>query len=1108
MPEIRTFEAPGAARPIQLNLSATEMVVFDHLSGEALLSVVEEHERLRIAEFWDTKLLRPSGDGQWVEGLDNKKGANGQPGPAYLTSRALQAIAGSHLWGVELVSSLRGMSLEEQRASIRRHLPATRSEAKKFLRDLAPAFAPDFRAMLAEAGNPAALITKLVNALRTNSGAPQYHPARYMELLTLLWAKGYLLFPLDLRDWRTAAKWATLTNPIYSSRTEAIEEARIAMKLFERNETMAILYGFFGSSAVAAAADLSPALIDAYEQRMLELIVARNPDDQTYRYHTTNTAYTLRMLHNAAHPANPVALVRSRATQRTQGPLRTDGTFRWLAQTRPDLTEWADALRDYVAQLTTGRIGTQITKLNHLADFLVSLEAPLLCPAETVRSVHIYDASLANGNTFFEYLRRNVSNKQGRATSMLKEAREFFDWYADFLIASKDSRAASFRNPVLSSDSLGSRRRDAQTSRNALPSYILQELKSVLTEGDFAFGKGLPRHWVRLIDGHTGQPTRVWFPGLTVCLYLMLEAPLRSHQARWLDSGHLDEQIYDPAVNRCVPNPSSHAIRGRREGVLRVQHDSLRKADWLGLWVNTNKTALYDVQDVGYLIPFVSDTLAQLLTLMQGWQARYQPPLARPIPYYHEGHGMEERKRLESKGPQVAPLFLDPSGHVSKRTPLSYDKLAVFYTTALAEVQDRIKRKHNHDIQLVTRDGRGKLHWKVDLHSLRVSGITAMIESGVPLEVVSQFVAGHATLVMTLHYLKYSPLKIRKLLADAHERSLESMDFVGSEVFMEHLDSFAPFLLGQEGAGVGPGMGALREKSGILTITSDGICPGTSCSSGGPPESANQPNGPVPGGQRCGLCRYWITGPAHLLGQVAAVNNLAYVIRKKGLEVAELNDARLEAEDEGNQRKARELRDRVDLLNRELAIDLEEWAARYRYAEQSTNLLNQYLAARAKVDGSKVPVPLLTAGSAAELKVTLEEAHEFALLDQITQTSEFVTGFKNREAELEKNTILSRMMAANGITPFLLTLSDQQAHEAANLLSAMLLQQVKSQELSDVLTGRKPLDEYPRLAAAVNQLQAAVDSGKLDSTFTLAPVSLPTGSEYLVLDDEQEEGFA
>jgi len=419
----------------------------------------------------------------------------------------------------------------------------------------------------------------------------------------------------------------------------------------------------------------------------------------------------------------------------------------------------------------------------------------------------------------------------------------------------------------------------------------------------------------------------------------MLETPLRSHQARWLDSGLLDEMVYDPISHTEVKNPSPHAIPGRSEGALHLQRDPLRNQGWLGLWVNTNKTASYDRETVGFLIPYVSDRLATLLTLMIEWQRRYLPPMLCPIPHYSDAHNvMVERRRLDGKCQQVVPLFRDPfvSHPLQLRvrhqnTPFSYNRLAVFYAAVLAETQKRIKAKHGHDIRLVTTGEDGKLRWLVDLHSLRVSGITSMIESGVPLEVVSQFVAGHATLVMTLHYLKYSPLKLREFLADAHEKMLANTDFVGSELFSANLGELAPFMLSQAGAGAGPGFASLKERTGIMTITSEGICPGTSCSTGGPAvDSGGRNHGPVPGGQRCGLCRYWITGPAHLLGQVAAVNNLAYAIRKKGLEVAHLNDQRLDAEDEGNRSKARQLRDRVDILNRELAIDVEEWAARYK----------------------------------------------------------------------------------------------------------------------------------------------------------------------------------
>ncbi|MFL9964563.1 hypothetical protein PQR02_26550 [Paraburkholderia sediminicola] len=365
---------------------------------------------------------------------------------------------------------------------------------------------------------------------------------------------------------------------------------------------------------------------------------------------------------------------------------------------------------------------------------------------------------------------------------------------------------------------------------------------------------------------------------------------------------------------------------------------------------------------------------------------------------------------------------------------------------------------------------------------------------------------------MTLHYLKYSPAKLRKFILDAHERMVNDQDFVGSELFASSLDELAPYLLGQEGPGVGPGFRALQERTGIMTITSEGICPGTSCSVGGPLISvAHNTYAPVPGGKRCGLCRFWMTGPAHLLGQVTAVNNLAFVIRKKGLELAKINDERLDAEDSGNKRKARELRDRADILNRELEIDVNEWIARYRYAEKSVALMDDYLATKKRVtgEGANVPVPVLTSSSGPELRVTLEQAHEFELLDQITQMSSFSTSFSNREAELEKNAILSKLTTANDMKPFLLNLNDEHAHEAGNLLSSLILQQVRGQKLDDLLSGKKPLKDYPRLAKAIKLLEenataeALSDSNQMSRLAALVGKAAgPSGAT------DEEEQFA
>jgi hypothetical protein len=970
-------------------------------------------------------------------------------------------------------------------------------------------FAPNFREMLAQAETPLDFIKGMSGQLAANTTEP-YHSDRYVELLVVLWERGYLLYPLAMRQWMNRVKWSAMLNPRFAGqRAHMLQACASAVRSKTDKTVLTMMYQAFASSSARTVDDLSLEFIATYEaeQRGICVNTSRPEAIEVVSWIVSvvlRATQALRFLFNSANPSLAISVHRKQQKPFGPGVRRGDGTFAWLAERHPELTLWADALRMYCGQLKVARLSGKVGRLNRLVDFIASIDSPPLSPLDVIRSSHIYDATLLNNNTYYERIRKDFPNHDA-ARTVFSDARAFFDWYADFLVASHHPQANTYKNPIFSTDSFGRSSRDgSQTSRTALPGFVLNELKDLLLENDFAFGRQFSSATVRVANALTKSVSIVWFPGYTVCLYLMLEIPVRSHQARWLDSGELDDLLYDYLTRRYLPNLATGAIAGRNEVALRVQHDVLRGTDWMGLWVNTNKTALIDSTNVGYLVPYMSDKLAELLRMMQEWQRINSLPLTKPIAYYGANDDSAERLRVALSGPQVVPLFRNPDG-LTKDAPITYYILAKFYTEALAEVQRRIKKKYGHDIQLVTFDAAGKPTWTVDMHSLRVSGITQMIENGVPIEVVSQFVAGHATLVMTLHYLKYSPLKIREILSTAHKNALADTDFVGSDLFADNLDAFSPFLLGQEGAGAGPGLSALQEKTGILTITSEGICPGTSCTTGGPVDTTKVKHGPVPGGRRCGLCRYWLTGPAFLLGQVAAVNNLAYAVRKKGLGVASLNDARLDAEDEGNQRKARELRDRVDVLNKELGVDLDEWAARYRYASQSVALMSDYLTTKNSVTGATFPAPLLTAGTSAELRVTLDDSHEFALLDQITQLSDFVTGFPNREAELEKQNVLSRMMAANGVKPFLLTLTEEQAHEAGNLLSSIMLQQVRTQELGDVLTGKKPLAHYPSLNNAVHLLECEATDRHAVRKSGWAAAALP--SLELGIGPEIDESF-
>ncbi len=1115
---VRYFKATGSGRDVAFNDSDTEFVLLKEPTVDEIRDAIIEFEKKRIEAYWEETIVKQAPSGNFINAFKSSKHSRGVTVPQFYKARYLSAllVTITNLRGRELIAAARELPLELQRSFVRAARPNTRKELRNMLVLPAQVIAPDFHALLDSSDSTREFVERLVQGLWTND-LPLMHPFRHFELLVILWARGWFLFPQRVGDWDTPVKWPTLKNQLYGGTRSGLIASTYVMPKHRRSDmTHSITCTFFATTDVTSFDDLSPELIDAFQDIWDATIATRyaNSDEKSRSTARSGMRRAMRLLRqnfNVSHPDHAVPLKSSKKSHVVDDERRVDGEFRWLVTSRPQLIAWADMFRAFIKSLKTQRVSAQMDRLNSLGDYLVSLKEPPLAPKNVNRQKHIYDATLKNPETYFEHIRKKYGSSR-RLNDTISTIRSFFDWSRDYLVASGDISAASLANPISISDTFGRPRPSSKTARDALPPYIMNEMKQVLLDDDFAFPRTHSRAVVQVHDSVTGANTRVFDPGLTVCLYTLFDTPIRSHQARWLDSGLLDEKVYDPASNSLLPNESPYSIKGRREAALRLQHDGLRAESWLTLWVNTNKTAQYDSPHIGYSIPYVSSKLAELLHMYSEWQKRYMPALTKPLEYRVYQDDVRERDRPAGvKGPQIVPLFRDPYSADLYR-PIEYPRLARFYVKVLEQTQKRIEAKYGHRLTLVENDKKGGLKWVVDLHSLRVSGITNLIEAGVPLEVVQMFVAGHQTLIMTLHYLKYSPTKLRKFLLEAHEKMLNDQNFVGSELFASSLHEFAPFLLGQEGAGVGAGFVALQERTGILTITSEGICPGTSCSTGGPLMSAAQNSYlPVPGGKRCGLCRFWMTGPAHLLGQVTAVNNLAFVIRKKGLEVARINDERLDAEDSDNKRRARELRDRGDILNRELEIDVNEWVARYRYAEKSVALMADYLAAKNRVTGKRdqVPVPVLTASSGPELRVTLEQAHEFALLDQITQMSSFSTGFSNREAELEKNTILSKLMAANDMKPFLLDLNDEHAHEAGNLLSSLILQQVRGQELDDLLSGRKALNDYPRLAKAIKLLEenatpeALMDSKQMSRLVTL--VGKAAGPSATA---EEEETFA
>jgi len=1100
---IKTYISPVTGRVVSLNTSLLDYVWLKRPTVAELRQVVQEYEGIRIAEAW-AWFATASDGASVVEGF--KIGANRSL--FFLQARPFGDLVNDVPLKKFISIAIHELPIARQRELLRLAQPKNRKELLECTtkNGVLRVLGEDFIGMLDASNDIDAFLKALGDGTRLdnirNERAGKF--ARHIELLCLLRSRGLLLFPVSYANLKKPVKWETASNPAYVGGTaEQLNQLAKYMQLEDsRTEAHNINYAnvVFMISDVTEIDDMSQALIEKVEE-LATIVLDTKGGSKRGRIFTR----AFRIVWNHRNPTHLFDMpVHQNAKE--YALRRFSGTFGWVGEKYPKMEGWCKPLSDFIAARTGRGKQAVIADLNHFMEFLGGLENPPATPLQVVRAVHIHDVTHANQKTYVKLL-ETANLQRKRVSRMIGYINEFFGWIPDWLHASGQvALAMSFVNPVSTHDRFkgASNENPGQTFRTALPSWLLKEIRSTIESDDFAFMKSFDvQDWVNVFDREQGQLVRTWWPGTSVCLLVLLELPLRTHQARWLDSGELDQFVVDAKALKQEGNPSDFAVKGRREGCIRIIHDTLRQETWLGLFVNTNKTALFDGKSpVGYEVPYLPPKLAEHLIEVREWGAKYLPPLSAPIEYNSKRELLRsDAPDAESRGqkvPKIAPLFRHPTVHRGMKEPVTREKLASAYVQVLAETERRVKEKFGVDVSLTEIGENGDRRWKYDLHTLRVSGISAMIENGVPLEVVSQFVAGHASLVMTLWYLKTSPGKLREAIEKAQAIANSESDFVGGEGFLEHIEKFAPFLLSKDGTlrdvGGDPAYSALKAHTGLWTINSDGVCPGTSCATGGEQEVSNKLGfGPVPGGRRCGLCRYWLTGPAFILGQVAEVNNLAYRILRNGQELADQRNKLIDFEDTDNRRESRKVRHHIEALERELTLDITEWQARYQYAMSSSNLLDKYVEARHSVQSSPLlPAPLLTASSAADLKLTLQATDQFVLIDHVTQMCDFMPGFKNREAVHEKHLMLSKILEENGLPQFLLKLDPQKSQVAANMFSSLILQYVQAQDLPRVLSGEIKLADMPGLGDKVRSLAqaATIPSAPAEAQRRNIPISI------------------
>lgn len=729
-----------------------------------------------------------------------------------------------------------------------------------------------------------------------------------------------------------------------------------------------------------------------------------------------------------------------------------------------DLSLWADLLVDYVKQVPVSRSLSVITPIHIFCDWLIAHGYGIQSPNDLDRSDIARVAESTREVTFLEYLDSRYSESSATPSRAFGQASLFMDWY-------QSSKNSNFRNPFHKNDRPLLPSYDGKTSKESLPVRIISVMKQVLTENDWEWAKQFDADYRNI------GAQEVWCPVRAVALYLLLEIPLRTIQVRLLDSGEGDELIYEPKLRKFVRNPQ--ALGDRRIGVFREFTSGGKR--FTGLHINTNKTqALYSASNrQGYDIMWENEGVINALTFLRDWQIRYNP-LKEPV---HVNSLSDTTLHAPEKVAKfVKPVYFLFRDKASKRTsphePISHQRIEMLYLHLLAAAEERLREEGNN-VSLITEwEANGKTPKRaiVTLHSLRISGITNFAEAGVPLHILTEFLAGHSTILMNLWYQKFGFATVNAVISKAASTNMTEMaaaqfqrwisdQVENSQSFeVNSEDAFTDICRSLLAAGSVDAFGSMQKHpTGLWAMDIDGICPNgrTLCHEGGPRIGTKgwTRSTPVQGGRgNCPLCRYYVTGPMFLFGQIVKINVLIYHIQERSDEIVKLRNKLDDMQSSVEQndtsvRKIAELRSAIEVIDHEITNGLDTWVKRYEYLMKSQELLNGGGVSLT----SDVKNQLITSTDNNLAEVLQQDASRFTLLEFVSQACEIIEGVDVASAKYKKAKLLDMLLVREGKGPLFFALPEDDMLKVGNRVTRFMSDLIGDEGVSSLLAGQQSL---------------------------------------------------
>ena len=573
-----------------------------------------------------------------------------------------------------------------------------------------------------------------------------------------------------------------------------------------------------------------------------------------------------------------------------------------------------------------------------------------------------------------------------------------------------------------------------------------------------------------------------------------------------LDSGEADTWRYESGHWK-LNDKHDFALGSEKrpfgKGIFRRIHDTMTGQYSTGLYVNTNKTADQNKDELerGYIIPWQNEEVLYWLEKLRNWQEKYNP-IANPtdcaaLLHKHIG-ARKSDKQLESMG-EIAFLFRDASAKGDDKYKPSYGgvALAPLWYQLLLTLENQLAEQGNtldngERLKLVVdypedTPEKAKVATNFPLHSLRVSLITAYtMDTQLPLPVISKLLAGHSRILMTIYYNKITPSVMAEKMSEA-EWELEgkakqsvrnflkdaSLAQIQCNMVYHKEDSIQAALVNRNPIGWEERSSGLCLVGGN-TVKSDEVSTLGGCWNGGElirnaSAAAHRTYGSVPHGpENCIRCRWFITEARYLPALNAQFNQLSYKAHQAANlsveiegELEALKDEQFFCEEQGKPFTKHSELQTLQRRHEKQQVEADEYAKDWIACFELISKIIRVEEARNEDDTKD---KLIAVGAEQDISYALkfiETDSELLHLSLLCDDAEF---FPDLQDELRKTPAiekrsrqLSRALIKKGFEPIFMEMDEKQQLIAGN---AMLRQMAKIADPDDKMEGYRKVANY------------------------------------------------